>query len=212
METQGETIDDAGKDGRQSGKAEGRAKVQALLWDRLDRAGMTRPRGQSVDDHAAMRARLCDRLAYMAACNLQTLAEVMIDHASGKRSPRSAMWSETAIRTYARALQTPPAHEFEIVNSWLASIEGPIAIDGGYAVELFRFLARRGVPPLAEDMFQIRRKADDNARQCELIRDRIRRSAADAADRGWLEQYERDRATVGDVVAAGAAKRARAAE
>lgn len=188
-------------------KADGRDNVRRLLWGRIDEAGLVRPRGQSVDDQAALRVRLCDRLSYMDPANLSTLAEIIIENAQGRATPRSTIWGEAMIRTYGKALQHPPAMEFDIVRSWLASIEGPPAIAGGFDVELFRFLARRGVPPLAYDVHTIKSDAAAATHRITLVADRIRRNAADQVDRIWLEAYSRDRMRVGRIVADGQAKR-----
>lgn len=194
-------------------RAEGRARVQALLWDRIDEAGMIRPRGETVDDHAAMRRRVCDRLGYMLPETLMILADIIITNATGTGVGRAkaTVWPEAAIMTEAKALQTPPAFEFPIVSSWLASIEGPVAVAGGFEVELYRHLAKSGRPPLAYDMHNIRQAGEDAARQIALITGRMARGVADPLDRQWLEAYQRDRRTVAAIVAAGQAKRAGAA-
>lgn len=193
-------------------KAEGRARVQTLLWDRIDEAGMQRPRHggslMTLDVYTAMRRRLCDRLAYLDPENLLTLAELMICNAAGAGRPRFGVWPEAAILSEAKALQTPPVMDMPIVTSWLASIEGPPAVAGGFEVELFRHLRRTGRPPLAYDMHKIREDATEANRQIELVGGRIARDVATTEDRAWLEAYQRDRRTVLQIVQAGKAKRA----
>ncbi|ODM42837.1 hypothetical protein [Cereibacter johrii] len=179
-------------------KAEDRARVKALVVDRLEQAGMARKRGVSAAVHEATMGRICERLAYMSDDNLMTLAETLIDNA-----PDGIWPSELVIREFARGLQEPPAAERRIVTSWLASIEGPKAEAGGHLVELYRWLLKHPRPPMAMDMRGIREQAAENARRCELTRDRIDRETASPEDRGWLEQYLRDRDAARALVDAG---------
>ncbi|MBU2360410.1 MAG: hypothetical protein KKB02_16025 [Alphaproteobacteria bacterium] len=192
-------------------RAEARARVQALFWDRIDEAGMQRPRHggslMTLDDYQAMRRRLCDRLAYLDPDNLLTLAELMICNASGPARPRLGVWPEAAILSEAKALQVPPVADLPIITSWLASIEGPPAVAGGFEVELYRHLRRTGRPPLPYDMHRIREGGVEANRQIELVQGRIDRDVATAEDRAWLEAYQRDRQAVAQIVKAGQDKR-----
>ncbi|MCF7700539.1 hypothetical protein GLR48_14640 [Loktanella sp. M215] len=185
--------------------------MQALFWDRIDEAGMQRPRHggslMTLEDYQAMRRRLCDRLAYLEPDNLLTLAELMICNAAGAGRPRHGVWPEAAILSEAKALQTPPVTDMPIVTSWLASIEGPPAVAGGFEVELFRHLRRTGRPPLPYDMHKIREDGIEANRQIELVQSRIDRDTATAEDRAWLEAYQRDRQAVAQIVKAGQDKR-----
>jgi hypothetical protein len=209
METQRETTIEKGCNGQHGGKAEGRARVQALLWDRIDQAGMTRAKGETVDAHAAMRKRVSDRLAYMGPKALAVLADMILTNAigAGGARPKATIWPETSILSHAHALQSPPVFQMPIVTSWLASIEGPAAIADGFEVELYRHLAKHGRPPLAYDLRLIREAAEDAARQILLIGGRIERGAADPVDLQWLEAYKRDRQAVAAIVVAGQIKR-----
>ncbi|MGP3699205.1 hypothetical protein [Rhodobacter sp. NSM] len=179
-------------------KAEDRARVKALVVDRLDQAGMARKRGVPAAAHEATMGRICERLAYMSDDNLMTLAETLIDSA-----PDGVWPSEIVIQQFARSLQEPPPAERRIVSSWLASIEGPKAEAGGHLVELYRWLLKHPRPPLAMDLREIRDQAVENARRCELTRDRIDRETASPEDRVWLEQYLRDRDAARALVDAG---------
>lgn len=183
-------------------KAEDRARVKALVVERLDQAGMLRKRGVSAAAHEAAMNGLCEHLAYMSDDNLMTLAESLIESAA------DGVWpAEVVIRQFARALQEPPAAERRLVSSWLASIEGPKAEAGGYLVELYRWLMQHTRPPLPMDMREIRDRATSNARRVEIVRDRIEREAAGPDDRGWLEQYLRDREQARALVDAGRGKK-----
>ncbi|MGO4854906.1 hypothetical protein [Phaeovulum sp. W22_SRMD_FR3] len=184
-------------------KAEYRARVKALLVERLRLAGLRRPSRFSVADQDAVALRLGERLGYMTAENLKTLAETLINNSG------DGIWpSERVVMIFAHSLQEPPLTEHRIIGSWLASVEGPKAEAGGYLVELYRYLARAGRPPMPVDARQIRTDAAANARQVMLIRDRIGRDAAGAEDRAWLEHYLADQQAARAIVAAGAEKRA----
>lgn len=187
----------------------GRAAVRVHLFDRLDAAGLVRgKKGGTVADHAAMRARLADWLAYMSADNLRTLADLLIDLAAG---PLRNEWpSEATVRNTAQTLQRKPATEKRIVTSWLASVEGPMALAQGIEVELFQFLRTHGRPPGGFDKTQMAERARENARAVERLQDRAERGTITPEERGWLERYLRDRAEVRGIIESGQARRAAA--
>ena len=184
-------------------KAEDRARVKALLIEPMRLAGVRRARGFSVADHEAAMVRLCDRLAYMTAANLETLAETLIDTAPGGIWP-----GEQVVMSFARGLEKPPPAGNKIFNSWLASVEGPQAEAGGYLVELYRFLLRAHRPPFGNDEREIRSEAQANARRVELVRDRIARGTAGIEDRQWLQRYLADQQAARAIVEQGAQRRA----
>ncbi|KQI66978.1 hypothetical protein AN189_18030 [Loktanella sp. 3ANDIMAR09] len=188
-------------------RAEGRERVRVLFWQRLDDAGLLRPRGKSVEEFAQMRARVSERLAYMTGDNLMTLADIVIQNATGRGVPRVHCWSEAAIMTHAKGMQTPPPLEFPIVSSWLASVEGPPAIIGGYEVELYRHLSRTGMPPGPYDMSRIKAAGAEAARRHAITAERIARGTAMQSDRDELAAYQAHRQTVARIVAAGVARR-----
>lgn len=185
----------------------GKAQVQTLLIDRLDAAGLQRPKGLSVQKHEAAKGWLAEHLAYMSADNLMTLAESVLDSARGRVWP-----TEAVIREFARALQPPPPTVKRLIGSWLASVEGPKAEAGGYLVELYRYLLTSPHPPLPMDQRTIMERASANSRRCEIVRDRIARDVAQQEDRDWLAAYERDRQIARDILDGGRAKRQETAE
>lgn len=187
-------------------EAQGRDAVRRLLWDRLDDAGMQRGRGVTADKDAKMRARLTDRLAYMDPENLRTLADALIDVGSGAKGDRLA--SEAVILAMGRGLQAEPVERRRIVTSWMASIEGPIAIAGGYDVALYRWLRAYGRPPTPFDLSQIKDRASDERRRFQIVGERIGRGVAGDDDLSWQAAYLRDRAEVQQIVEAAAQRRA----
>jgi hypothetical protein len=187
----------------------GKAAVRALLLGRCDEAGLVRAKAVSEQKHADMRGRLVERLAYMTPENLMTLAEAVIDAAGQAMGVARGVWpAEVIIMGYAQGLQRAPLREQRIVTSWFASVEGPVAEAGGYVVELFRFLARHGRPPLPMDLRVIREEADANQRLCGIIRDRIARDACQPDQRAWFESYVTDLRTARGWIDQGNAKRA----
>jgi hypothetical protein len=184
-------------------KAEDRARVMALLIEPMRLAGVRRAKGLSVADHDAAMAQLCKRLGYLSDKSLESLAESLIDGATGGCWP-----SETLVMSYAHGLEEPPEVQRKIFSSWLASVEGPQAEAGGYLVELYRFLLRAKRPPFPIDKREIRAEALANARRVELTRDRIAREVASAEDREWLQRYLADQQAARAIVEQGAQKRA----
>lgn len=179
----------------------GRDRIRRML-DRLDEAGLKRPRGMTLEAHRRLRQRLTDQLAYLSGENLDTLAELILDHAGGKQ--RDTWPSEVVIRQLARGLERPPVDEHRIVTSWLASVEGPVAEAGGWLVELYRWLRQHRRPPMAYDVARLQEEARANRRAAQLIAERIGRGSASEADRQWLEAYRRDARDAGAIVARGA--------
>ena len=185
----------------------GKARVQEILIERLEAAGLQRPKGLSVEKHAAAKGWMAEHLAYMSEENLLTLAEVVLDSVADRRWP-----SEIVVREFARSLQPPPPTVKRLISSWLASVEGPKAEAGGYLVELYRWLVASPRPPSSWDMRTIMERAATNMRHAEIVRDRIERGAAPDEDRAWLMQYERDWQIARGIVAQGQDKRQEAAE
>ncbi|MEI4470938.1 hypothetical protein [Frigidibacter sp. MR17.24] len=177
----------------------GKTLVRELLIDRLDEAGLQRPRRVTSEVHEATKKRLAEGLAYMDAENLVTLAELLMGVA------KDGLWpAEVVVRHMAHGLQAPPARESRIFNSWLASIEGPKAVADGTLVELYRFLVQRGVPPGPTDRRAIAERAGQNTRRIQLIRERVEPSPEETA---WLAAYRRDEAVAREIVEAGNKKR-----
>lgn len=177
----------------------GRAAVRVLLIERLDQAGLAKPRKVSVDAHEVGQKRACDHLAYMDPENLMTLAEVLIGVC------KDGFWpAEFVIRQMAESLQPAPALESRIFQSWLASIEGPKAELDGTLVELYRFLKAKKMPPGPVDKRLIAERSADNARFLELVKERIEVPAEEQAR--W-DAYRRDEAAAREIVDGGKKKR-----
>lgn len=191
------------------GEATGKAGVRQYLLARMDEAGMIRPKGVSEAAHAAMFDRLAAALSHMTPENLQTLADLVLDHGQGPA--RNVCPSEVVIRGMGLALQKRPPEQHRIITSWLRSVQGPEAEAGGYLVELYQFLCRRCVPPGDFDMIKIREEADLNNRRRTQVADWIRRGVAGQDKRDWLEGYlalERAAQALVDAGRAGRAGRA----
>lgn len=180
----------------------GRDAVRRILIDRLEAAGLARGRGVTAAQHEALMLRLVEVLAYMAPDNLATLAECVLDNATGGRWP-----SELLIRQWAEGLQARPPEQARIVTSWLASVEGPRADAEGWLVELYRFLVRHRRPPTAYDRTLLQAEAREVARRREIVEGRIERGSAGDDDLLWHRAWMADRALARALVADGAARR-----
>lgn len=179
--------------------ATGRALVRERLVTRLTEAGVQRPKAMRVSDLDALWRRLVEDLAYMSPDNLDTLADQLLDIVAQDRQVR--LPAEIVIRQMARALQAKPLVEARIVTSWFRSVEGPIALAGGYGVELLRFLQSQGKPPGPYDMRKIRERAAANDRQRQVIAQNAAVNRATPDELAWAEAYARDAARVHDIVA-----------
>lgn len=173
----------------------GRAGVRGLLVARLRDAGLKPARGQTEAAVDAQADRLVDRLAYMWADNLETLADCILDQAV-KPGPGQGRWpSEITILSMAEGLQKCPLGEKRIVRSWLASVEGPKAEAGGYLVTLYRWLRRHQRPVLKGDMtMTILPQAEEDASTLRRLRRWRDEGSASEEERRWLAAWEVDEA------------------
>lgn len=193
-------------DGHDDTATEGREAVRVHFVQRVQDAGLGRPKGLTEASYAEMLKGLVEWLAYMQVENLKTLAEIVVEAAL---IGRGKCPSEVFIKQTAKNLQDKPAIENRIFTSWLASVEGPKAQQGGYLVELFRFLRVRNAPPSGYDIRKIHEEADANQRTRYMISGRLERDVATPEDRAWMAAYAADKAAANDIVWAGAERRAR---
>lgn len=149
----------------QSKTPTGRDAVRTLLIEPLRLAGLVRQRKFTAAEHDGQLQKLVERLAYMRTDNLTTLCETVIDNAVGDRATHWPTYA--SVWKWARRIQTPPDNERHIMNSWLRSVEGPIAKQGGYLAELYLWLKEHGRPPSDYDTARIREEAKDRARRRE---------------------------------------------
>lgn len=183
---------------------QGKEAVRVLLIERLQDAGFVRPRGVTAEVFERQQKHLAERLAYMSAENLMTLAEVLI----GKPAKGYAWPPELLVTQYASGLQTPPPMQSRVVTSWLASIEGPKAVLRGDLVELYRYVRRHQAPPQGTyAASKIAEEARDNARRRTIVQERMRDGVASDEDRRWLRDWEADQEAAQALVRAGQEKR-----
>lgn len=192
-----------GEAGHETGRETGRAAVRRLLVDRLNAAGLQRPRGMAAAAFDQMQGHLCEGLAYMTGDNLMTLAETVIDNAQGGRWP-----VEAVVRDFAKRLQRPPPKSNRIITSWLASVEGPKAVERGDLVELYQLLRAKPVPPSDFERRQLQERAQQNRRRVQLVREKKAAGVASAEETGWLDRYLADQEAARAIVEEGSRKRA----
>jgi len=169
----------------------GRTRVRELFVARLEGDGLVRPRNATVADHEAFLAKLVDRLSYLPAPDLTVLAECTLRRATGKQMNEwpafATIWNlaQTICRT------PEPDEAKHIMTTWLRSRGGPVARDGGYLVELWRYLRVFGCPPTTVALEKIRAEAEENRRTRAQILARQERGIATPSDLDWLERYAR---------------------
>lgn len=164
-----------------------RTAVRRRFLDRLDEAGMVRPRTLAAEAFARMRERLVDHLAYLDDAGLDTLAETAIGLAGG---PAKTQWpAEATIRNTAHCWRPAPPRDDRIVASWLRSPKGAEARDGGWLVELFRWLGQHRIPPNDYVTARLREDAEDNRRRRAVARAEAAAGSAGPADLDWLSAY-----------------------
>ena len=181
----------------------GRTRVRELFVAKLEGEGLIRPRSATVAEHEAFVAKLIDRLSYLPAPDLTVLAECVLRRAGGK-----AMNEWPAFATIWNVAQTvcrqpEPDEARHIMTTWLRSRGGPVARDGGYLVELWRYLRAFGAPPSTAALDRIRAEAEDNRRTRDRLRGARDRGTATPGDLDWLDRYARATAYCEGLVAGG---------
>jgi len=192
-------------------RSEGRERVRRLLLDRLDEAGMKRPKSMTVEAHNRCRGRLVEELDHMSAESLEALADLVIENPRGRG--RDEWLPEATIRSMARMLEPRPVEKSRLLTSWLASVEGPAALAGGYLVELYRhLLAHPNVPPSRFQIDRLRDEAYAARRTLAATARRHQAGTANADELASAELYRRHASQAEAIVAEGAARRAARAE
>ncbi len=191
-----------GMDGN-GGDLTGKAAVRVHLIERLEAAGLVKPARVSKEAFEAGKKHLCDRLAYMGAENLQLLAEMLIDMATGRDWP-----TETVLVQTARSIQEPPTAQSRAMT-WIESVEGPRAILRGDLVEIYRFIRQHNRPPLPWQMRGIAEQARDNARRLQIAEEWLAGPSGLREDEArWRAAYLADRQAALDLVERGNQRRA----
>lgn len=167
----------------------GRTRVRELFIARLEADGLVRPRGATVAEHDAFLQKLVERLSYLPGPDLTVLAECTLRRAQGKQMNEwpafATIWNlaQTICRT------PEPDEAKHIMTTWLRSRGGPVARDGGYLVELWRYLRAFGCPPGQLQLDRIKAEAEENRRTRAQAIARRERGIASPSDLDWLERY-----------------------
>lgn len=182
-----------------------RAAVRRLFWQRCEEAGLERPKRVTVEAFGRFRERLVEFLDYLPDPALVALADTVIRIAGAK-----AEWpAESVIRSQAQALRPEPPARAPIIRSWLRSVEGPIAREGGYLTELYTWLLRTPLPPTRGwELPRIQQEAEWNRRERARLRALVAEGRASQQQLDWLSGYEAAERAALDLVAEGEAKRA----
>lgn len=185
-----------------------RACVRVHFIDRLEEAGFIRHKRTTREAHRRTLERLCEGLAYLDPDNLATLAQAVLFTASKDGPP---IWPQEArILAMAHDLVTPPAREFRVVSSWLASVEGPKLLAEGCEAEMFALLRRperRGRPPSNWERHEVKRAAADNARRLERTERLMAEGRASESEIAWRAHHLALREEARALIAEGQKKR-----
>ncbi|MES2814515.1 MAG: hypothetical protein V4720_06435 [Pseudomonadota bacterium] len=186
----------------------GRTRVREVFIGPLEADGMVRPRGATVAEHEAFLQKLVERLSYLPAPDLTVLAECILVRGGGKQ--RNEWPAFITIWSVAQNVcrQPEPDESRHIMTTWLRSRGGPVARDGGYLVELWRYLRAFGVPPGPAALDKIKIDADENRRTRARLAALRERGAASASDLDWLDRAARAEAYCLALVAGGIEARA----
>lgn len=167
----------------------GRAAVRAYLIEPLNLLGLMRPKGTTIEAHKAQLSALQDRLAYLGRDNLIILKQAIEANPVG---PNMDHWpAGVVILKWASEIQAPPNEEPPIVLSWLRSVEGPKAVDGGFVVELRGWLRRNKRPPGAYVCSQLQERAQTNRTRVQRIDYDMDRCEASEEDMAWRAGYQK---------------------
>lgn len=166
-----------------------RGRVRRLLIDPLTEHGFRKPGNVKTGAHEGFLVKLADALTYMSDHQLETLRDMLRYRGEGKS--RDAWPSMATIAAMAETVAPRPLEEHPTILSWFGSARGPKALEEGVLVAEFAFLERRKRPPLNDgDRRAIRDRADEWARQRELMLDRGRRGMSRDGDAQWLRWYD----------------------
>lgn len=182
-----------------------RTAVRRRFLDRLDEAGMTRPRALAAEAFGRMRERLVDHLAYLDDAGLDALAETVIGLGGGKA--RTEWPAEATIRNFAQAWRPAPPRDDRIVASWLRSPKGAEARDGGWLVELYRWLGQSRIPPNDYVTGRLRDEAEENRRRRAVARAEAAAGTAGPGELDWLSAYAAAESDALEIVHRGEAAR-----
>lgn len=166
-----------------------RGRVRRLLIQPLTEHGFRKPGNVKADAHEAFLVKLADALTYMADHQLEALRDMLRYRGEGKT--RDAWPSMATISALAETVAPRPVEEHPTITSWFSSARGPQALAEGVLVAEFRFLEKRKRPPIFDsERRTIRERAEEWARQRELMLDRRRRGMERDGDAAWLRGYE----------------------
>ncbi len=164
-----------------------RALVRELLLEPLEHLGLARPRNLKVEQFNAMLDQFVKRFAYMRPDSLERLRLVVESNLDGRNHDH---WpAPAAVYKWARDIEPEPDVEPDLVVSWLRSVEGPIALEAGFVVELRGYLRRFRRPPSSIALDQIRARAEANATRRTLIREQENVGRASEEDLRWVDEY-----------------------
>jgi hypothetical protein len=157
-------------------QAAGEARVRQLLIEPLEKLGLGRPTGLTIEKFEAMKTELAKKLAYMSALHLAALREVVETHPAGKDKTRFPV--AATILGWAGQIQPPGDDASPLIRAVFASRLGQDAIAGGWSPELLEQLRRERRWPVSYTVTQIKRQAETDLRRMQDLDARLARGAA----------------------------------
>lgn len=175
-------------------------RIRELVFEPLEELGLTRPKDMKVDQWDKAQKSICKNLAYM---DQEAMLRLKLFIKANLEGPNKNRWpSPAAIYKWAGDIQPDTREELDLVVSWLQSKEGPIAIDGGYIVELRNDLRKFRRPPDEYGLRAIKSRSEQNRYKIGLINERKAVDKASDDELRWLDGYMRVLQRCKDIVAA----------
>lgn len=172
---------------------QGEEKKQGKLWIReylitpMELLGLTHPRGMNKGQFEKAKKGFEKNLAYMHKEAVIRLCLVVKSNLDGKNHTH---WPPPAsIYKWAHDTQKNTKVDSDLVVSWLQSREGPLALDGGYCVELRSDLAKYKRPPTEHSLEDIKRRAAKNRHKLVVIKERVAVDRATGEETDWRDAY-----------------------
>ena len=172
--------------------------VREILIEPMDHLGLARPKDLKVVQFEKMLAGFENNLSYMRRDSLHRLRLFIEANLEG---PNQNRWpSPAAIYKWARDIQEEPEGNSELVISWLQSVEGPLAVQGGYVVELRNDLKKFKRPIDAVHLRRIKKRAAENRHKFAIVREKDRVGRATFEELEQARCYDRALRACTDIV------------
>lgn len=181
-----------------TGTETNRDRVRRILLNPL---GFRFPKATDPERQRQLLDGLTDELGYLTDASLAVLRDMLAS--KGQGSARNFWPDRATFIGCAEAVQPRPLEELPALLSWLASVEGPRAIEAGTLVETIEYVERRKVPPYSDQARAlVAERAADNRRRLVVISERRAAGYGLAPDDIAWERWYRERQEAGEALVA----------